>query len=340
MNGIQPLSISILTPTYKRPDALKRCIESVQLLTVPNGAAIEHIVIDNEPCAPNRLIVATRARDAAIHLRYVHEPRAGVSHARNRGLAEAHGDWIVWIDDDQTVPPNWLTAMLRAQERLRAPVIFSAIRAQTPASVSSDLRAYLGKLYGRNAGGKDRLLRAPFGCGASMVWRAILPERDAFDPAANDTGGEDDILFNALIRRGVVMGYSAHAVAYEHVPESRASLGHALRRAFAFGQSPSQAAADEGWKAAHRVALWMAVGLGQALVYGPAAACARLAGLRRWPHYLDRAAQGLGKVLWMDAFAPKLYKPSAPAAPANGATGSAAGVPPAAGARHRPASSV
>ena len=65
-----------------------------------------------------------RLRDA----RYVHEPRPGISHARNRGVAEAKGDFVAFIDDDELPAPNWLESLLLTQRTYRADVVLGPVR--------------------------------------------------------------------------------------------------------------------------------------------------------------------------------------------------------------------
>jgi hypothetical protein len=82
-------------------------------------------------------------------------------------------------------------------------------------------------------------------------------------------------------------------------------MAYALRRAFAYGQGPSQEARARGdWPG---LLGWMAVGAVQTAVW--AAASAGLWLLRRpsRARAMDRAARGLGKVLWAPMFEPRFY---------------------------------
>ena len=80
---------------------------------------------------------------------------------------------------------------------------------------------------------------------------------------------------------------------------------HALKRAFAYGQSPCQAAARR--RDPLGLVLWMLIGAGQTLVYGSGAALLWLVRHPRRADLLDRTARGVGKLLWMPAFEPLFY---------------------------------
>ena len=68
--------------------------------------------------------VIRRYRDVlGPRLRNVFEPRQGLSHARNRALAEAKGDIVSFIDDDVVVAPDWLAAVCDAFAAYSASVV-------------------------------------------------------------------------------------------------------------------------------------------------------------------------------------------------------------------------
>jgi hypothetical protein len=118
-------------------------------------------------------------------------------------------------------------------------------------------------------------------------------------------GGEDDLLFTALAEQGRRFAWALEAWVWEHAPPHRATLDYALRRAFAYGQGPSQTASYRRDRLG--VLKWMAIGAAQTAVFGTAAGV--LTALRRPERaaMLDRTARGLGKVLWMPRFEPRFY---------------------------------
>ena len=59
-----------------------------------------------------------------LPVRRVFEPRPGLSHARNRAIAEATGDYILWTDDDVTVCRDWLVVYTDAFRRWPDAAVF------------------------------------------------------------------------------------------------------------------------------------------------------------------------------------------------------------------------
>ena len=88
-------------------------------------------------------------------------------------------------------------------------------------------------------------------------------------------------------------------------PAHRANLAYALSRAFAYGQSPSQTAWSKRDVAG--VIKWMAVGAVQLAGWGLIALPLTLLRRPGRARALDRAARGLGKILWMPGLEPRFY---------------------------------
>jgi hypothetical protein len=261
---------------------------------------------------------------APVPLVYVHVPTPGVATARNAALAATHAPLIAFIDDDEEARPGWLRSLLAGHAATGADVTFGPIQGRIP-DETHWARDYLEALFSRSGPAESGLTDRSWGCGNSLMTRATaLPGPAPFEPAADQSGGEDDVLFQGLRARGGRFGWAADAWVVEHAPAHRATLAYALRRAFAYGQSPSQAAARRGDPLG--VAKWMAVGAAQTALYGAGAAalCATRSPSRaRW---MDRTARGLGKVLWTERFEPRFYgaaevRRSDSAAAAGAATG-------------------
>lgn len=107
-----PISATILIPTYKRAHYLQQTLAAIAHLDYPL-AAVETLIVDNNSPDHTRTVVTAFA-DAhpKLCIRYSFEPQQGVSYARNRGVREAQGEVICFLDDDSPPDPAWLSAIL------------------------------------------------------------------------------------------------------------------------------------------------------------------------------------------------------------------------------------
>lgn len=290
--------ITIITPTFRRPEGLKACLASVAAQTGVDFSRIDYLVCDNSPEGSAREIVTDLTPTLPFRLRYHHESRPGVAHARNTSLAVTDAPLIVFIDDDEAAPPHWLANLLKVQSDFQADVVFGPVKGRVPETLVRH-RAYFEAFFSRFGPETSGLIPDYYGCGNSLIRREALSGIEpVFSLDRNEIGGEDDRLFFEMRARGARMAWAAEAFVYEDAPVSRLTLSYTLLRAYAYGQGPSTAA----WCAEPRnwggIIKWMLIGLAQTGLYGLRALLAVLTGAADQAHWLDKTARGLGKVMW------------------------------------------
>jgi glycosyltransferase involved in cell wall biosynthesis len=91
---------------------LDETLARLQELHIPEGVIWELLVVNN-CCTDNTDEVISR-HGARLPLRRLHEPRPGLSNARNCALGAARGDLLIWTDDDVLVDSRWLEEYVRA----------------------------------------------------------------------------------------------------------------------------------------------------------------------------------------------------------------------------------
>jgi glycosyltransferase involved in cell wall biosynthesis len=113
--GSRPL-VSVVIPTYNRAHQLANAIQSVLAQTLH---ALEVIVVDDgssDETAEQMRCFVTQQDDKLPQIRYFRQANQGSSAARNKGIAEARGTWIAFLDSDDIWYPEKLEWQIRAIE--------------------------------------------------------------------------------------------------------------------------------------------------------------------------------------------------------------------------------
>ncbi|MEE9272919.1 MAG: glycosyltransferase family 2 protein [Robiginitomaculum sp.] len=296
--------VSIIVPTFKRPKGLRVALESLMGQRA-GELTLEIIVADNDPKASARHYVTDFSKTSAIKIHYIHVPQPGVSNARNAALKAAKGRYLAFLDDDQEAGKNWLETLVRIAGKYGAGLSFVPTYARIHGKSIYD--KYLVDFFSRYGPAlEEGVLSIFFGCGNSLLDTKLctLPT-PPFSLDMNETGGEDDLLFGALLDQGIKIAWSRAAVCYEDILPHRATPEYIKVRSFSFGQSPSQECAD-GNKP-FGIVKWMFIGAAQYAVHKPLSIFTKLAKRPSYIKHLAKAAEGAGKVVWFSGFTPKLY---------------------------------
>ncbi|MGJ8559161.1 MAG: glycosyltransferase family 2 protein [Litorimonas sp.] len=301
-----PPLVSIVIPTFKRPDTLARLLESI-FVDIAGRTDTVIIVADNDVAKSAEQTVLDLSKANSVPIEYTVAPDPGVSNARNAGMARVQSRYVLFLDDDMEVVPPYLDTILKTSQALRTALTFAPAIAALPIG-SEPFERWLSPLFSRVFDGQTRVVEDTLGTGGCLVdLQDISLPSPVFDPALNEVGGEDDAFFAEIIRQGGTVGWCAETKAWEHVPPHRATLDYLWRRHFAFGQTPTRQAADRGIKGWASIAKWTAIGAAQVLVHGFLYGLHTLLRRPSRIEYLGRLAQGLGKIFWWDGLSPRLY---------------------------------
>ena len=100
--------ISIIVPTYNRPEQLATCLKSLTGLDYPQDR-FEIIIVDDGSGTPLDSLVSRF--HGKINITLITQSNAGPASARNTGAKQASGKYIAFTDDDCAPYPNWLRAL-------------------------------------------------------------------------------------------------------------------------------------------------------------------------------------------------------------------------------------
>lgn len=105
---MQKCPVTVIIPTYNREPFLCEAILSV---LHQHCLPAEIIIVDDGSTDATRESVMSIAADSAIDLCYIFQPNSGVARARNIGIANAHCEYIAFLDSDD----RWLRDKLQKQ---------------------------------------------------------------------------------------------------------------------------------------------------------------------------------------------------------------------------------
>lgn len=241
------IRLSLIIATYNRAEPLLAALESVVNQTAP-AAQWECVVVNNNSQDDTEArFGAFAARYPALNLRLVTERRQGLSHARNRGIAETTGEYIAVIDDDERINPGFIAAYTDFFDA--HPAVASAggrIIPEYPEGRPLWMSKYTEIPIANpiNLGDRPRPFPAGKipGGGNMALRRAAVEKYGAFDPTLGRTGvkligGEESDLFERLARAGEQCWYVPEAVMWHIIPPQKLTEEYFRRLCFHIGVS-------------------------------------------------------------------------------------------------------
>ena len=247
------MKLSIVVASFNRADSLALTIRSVKALTPQSNLDAELVVVDNNCRDHTRRVVADAARDSQVPIRYVHEPRQGSNSARNAGIAHSAGDILAFIDDDNTLAPDWLAGAARAcadcgHASLIAGRILPVFPGLDPGCIPAWIPDIWRATYGLQDYGPVPLeLQAPvlpFEMNL-IVPKSVFQECGVFGTAVQRSSrglvSNDGLDFvNRVRANGGVCMYHPAPHALHHIPAERAKPEYLLSRAYWQGVSDAR----------------------------------------------------------------------------------------------------
>ena len=230
--------VTVAICTHNRADHLEAALRSVKDQVV-DGAPVEVIVVDNASTDATKALVA-----AHPGVLYAFEERLGLSHARNRALAEATGEIVAFLDDDAVAAAGWAQHHAAAFADAGVGATGGLITLVWPSSRPRWMPSALDGLFaGLDLGPAPRDFepgQSPFGANMALR-RSTALDVGAFNPALGRSGtsliSNEETEFFARLRRTHRVRYLPGAAVVHTVVPGRDRLSFVLRRAYAGGRS-------------------------------------------------------------------------------------------------------
>ncbi len=231
------IKVTVAIPTYNRATFLRQTLAGIARQQFPRDH-FEVLVIDNNSRADTRDVVESFAGSQPAP-RYILETRQGLDHARNRAIAEARGDIILFGDDDILVEPDWIAQMampLLADASGCVGAVGGEVIPVFPDGLPDWIREWHSPLAFRSDIGRLPASQSPMG--ANMAFPKWIFERlgrfhTALDRAAgNYFSGGDTEMIRRVRAAGYEVWFSPGAAVQHQMPASRTTFRYATRHAF------------------------------------------------------------------------------------------------------------
>ncbi|MBI2835566.1 MAG: glycosyltransferase [Acidobacteria bacterium] len=233
----EPPRISVVIPTYRRRDAVRRALTALATQELPERAYEVVVAIDGSEDGTRELINAFQPPYA---LRSLWRPNHGRAAACNAGLREVRGEVIVFLDDDMEATPGFLAAHLQAHDGKSNLGVLGPV----PIACDSTSSPYVRHTAARWEQKMARLAEpghvfrlVDFYTGNFSIRRDCLARTGGFDESFRAYGHADRELFLRLREAGVAMTFCTAAVAHHNYVRSFSALA---RDSFARGWTAVQ----------------------------------------------------------------------------------------------------
>lgn len=250
--------ISVVISTYNRCESLGRMLESLLKQEGADEIAWEVIAVDNNSTDQTREVVESFHSRFRERLRYVFEPRQGLSHARNRGIRKSRGEIIAFTDDDVVLDRWWLKSILECFRDYDCDVVGGRVLPiypqDTPAWVKENPQKAAGAVVIYDYGNQIQRYEALMDLfiGANFAFRQEVFAHCGMFRTDLKFGGlsinEDHEFIARLLKARKALYYSGKALVWHPVDLRRLGLRHMIRWHMTSGRAAARLESEEKGK--------------------------------------------------------------------------------------------
>lgn len=231
--------IAVCIPTCGRVRELGRLLKTITAQDIlPENYDFEILIIDNN--VDNYLDSAIKElQHAPFAIHSIHIKQRGFSNVRNAAVSWVldHGmDALIFVDDDEIVPPNWLFNMVRSWEKYGGDIITGPVDQILPGSASPFVKKY--HLFDTKSNFVSGKMLQYANSNNTLVSRRVLTTMGpSFHPSLNQTGGEDTLFFHQCYLKGFKIYWDNSILIKEPTTRKRMRISYILIRWFHNGMN-------------------------------------------------------------------------------------------------------
>jgi len=229
---------TVLICTYNQAESLATVLDCLSQQRLADPDRVELIVVDNNSRDDTAQVCAQREAVMPFSFRYVFEPRQGLSVARNRGVAEAAGDIVIFTDDDARIPDDWLQSYVEAYDASDADCVYGKIlidwaRGKPHWYLDRYQSMFVGLDYGDQPLAIKDHKHEFYGKNFSMK-KSLILEFGGFNENLGRKGsklfvGEESQLYRKLFNKGCAIHYRPNIYLFHILKEHEYTVAHIVR---------------------------------------------------------------------------------------------------------------
>ena len=116
--------ISVIIPMYNSGATIERCLTSVMGQSYHNT----QIIVIDDGSTDNGADIVKKLAAKDDRIQYIRQENGGVSRARNRGLDEAQGEWICFVDSDDVIVEDYLSSLYDSIQETACDIVMCGYR--------------------------------------------------------------------------------------------------------------------------------------------------------------------------------------------------------------------
>lgn len=249
--------LTVCICTYNREKFLPDALESIARQTARSADYELLIVNNNSTDDTDRICREFMERHPRLQTRYVVENQQGLSYARNRGIREARGLFLTYIDDDAVAEPDFAERIIRFFETHPGAVaVGGRVLARFEGERPDWFNPYSASLFFSHYDKGERPFRYrgrdyPIGCNMSFR-RVFFEQTGGFDTelgrkGKNGIGAEEKAVFARLIEEDLPYYYDPSQVVYHQIDEFRTQPPYTTKLARGLGTTHKKLYCKDGF---------------------------------------------------------------------------------------------
>lgn len=228
------MSVTVCIASIGRVSLLST-LKSLVECNLPDQVMLDVVIADDSATGAIESMLNEQLVSFPYNLTIIPSASGNIAIARNTCLTNASGDYLAFIDDDETADKDWIAYFVNLAISTNADAIFGPVDAVYP--INAPQWICDAKPFFKRVGMNGDIVKTGSTCNAFVKNSVINKFGLSFRPDLGKSGGEDTAFFAELSRHGALLIASENAMVYEEVSIERLNVNHLGRRYVRGGQT-------------------------------------------------------------------------------------------------------